>query len=246
MMSLKQRVQRLTVGIATLSRSKQSIAVRLCGGIVLGLMASLLLTSTLGYLANSAAAQTNGSGDRPSSGTVQQIVSGDIMCYVTLVGDNGTVYSDIGADFEICANSDTYLNRRVNLVYGQARVNDCEGAEPCGRSRLVTLITQMQMVNRPSNCAQGASAGYLPPRLQVGMRGHSVHVGNLNMRQQPGLQSRIVGTLAPGGQFTVQQGPSCQNSYVWWKVNTGRTQGWVAEGEPSSMVYWLTPNAVRN
>lgn len=217
------------------------------GGIALGLFVSLAIASITGYWASSAAAQTGGrSSDRPTSGTVQQVVSGDVMCYITLADDRGRVYQSLGADFEICANSDAYINRRVNLTYGQASVNDCQSAEPCGRSRLVTLITQMTVVNGVSNCSQGASAGYLPSRLQVGTRGHSVHVGNLNMRQRPGLQSRIVGTLAPGGEFTVQQGPSCQDSYVWWKVNTGRTQGWVAEGEPSSMVYWLVPDANRN
>jgi hypothetical protein len=210
-----------------------------------GLSASVLLSSFIGY-ANQAIAQSNSSGDRPTSGTVRNLVSGDIMCYVTLVDRNGRVHENIGATFDICANSASFLNQPVTITYGQESVSDCQSAEPCGRSRLATLITQMQLVNRPSNCFQGASAGYLPARLQVNQRGHSIHVGNLNLRQRPGLQGRIVGTLPPGGRFTVLDGPFCSDNYVWWKVNTGRTQGWVAEGEPSSFVYWLTPDNIRN
>lgn len=92
------------------------------------------------------------------------------------------------------------------------------------------------------SCSRGASAGYLTPRLHVGDAGHSVHVGNLNIRQQPGTQGRSIGSLAPGATFTVLEGPACVGDYVWWKLNTGRVQGWVAEGEPSSSTYWLVSN----
>lgn len=88
-------------------------------------------------------------------------------------------------------------------------------------------------------CPSGASTTYLTPRLQVGNTGYSAHVGNLQIRQQPGIQGRNIGSLAPGDTFTVLEGPACVGTYVWWKLNTGRVQGWVAEGESSSSVYWL-------
>ncbi|MBD2100194.1 SH3 domain-containing protein [Leptolyngbya sp. FACHB-261] len=208
---------------------------------------SLLAVLAVGLLANPSTAQTRSrSAVRPRVATVQRMVNGDLMCYVTLVDDSGQTYQSVGATFELCANQSAYLNKRVNLTYGTVSVNDCQSTEPCGRSRRQTLITQMQIINNANSCSRGTSAGYLPPRLQVGQSGSSVHVGNLNLRQQPGVQGRVVGVLAPGNTFRVLEGPACAGNYVWWKVNTGRTQGWVAEGEPASAVYWLVPDPISN
>ncbi|GEM_PF-1082341 len=96
--------------------------------------------------------------------------------------------------------------------------------------------------NTSRACPSEASDTYLTPRLQIGNIGYSAHVGNLHIRQQPGIQGRSIGSLAPDDTFTVLEGPACVGTYVWWKLNTGRVQGWVAEGEPSSSVYWLVAN----
>jgi hypothetical protein len=109
----------------------------------LGLCVSLFANSVFGYFASPVAAQARNSGDRPTVATVKSIVNGDLMCYVTLVDDNGVRHESVGATFEICANESAFLNKRVNLVYEQASVNDCQSAEPCGRSRLETLIVEM-------------------------------------------------------------------------------------------------------
>lgn len=214
---------------------------------LVSLFTTLFFATTPSYLKTSAASQSKNVSAQPTIATVKNMVNGDLMCYVTLVDDKGIKYESVGATFEICEQPAAFLNKRVNLVYGLVRVNDCESAEPCGKTRQQTLITRMQVIanstSKSNNCFQGASAGYLPPRLQVKKTGYSIHVGNLNIRKQPSLQSQIVGALAPGGKFTVVQGPSCSDSYVWWYVNTGKVQGWVAEGEPSSFVYWLAPNS---
>ena len=215
---------------------------------VLSLSVSLFATSTLGFFASPATAQPGNSVAQPKVATVERMVNGDLMCYVTLVDERGIKHQDVGATFEICENKNTLLNQKVNLVYDKVRVNDCQSAEPCGRTRLQTLIVQMKLAdsnNRPS-CSRGASAGYTIPRLKVGMRGHSVATVNLRVRQQPGIRSQSVGFLAPRSNFEVLDGPECVGNYVWWKIKNAQVEGWVAEGDPVTFKYWLAPNTARD
>jgi len=104
---------------------------------------------------NPVAAQTRNPGNQPQIATVTSMTNGDLMCYVTLVDDRGIKHESVGATFEICNNEKTFLNQRVNLIYGRVRVNDCQSAEPCGKTRWATLITQMKLVdNRNTQAPQ--------------------------------------------------------------------------------------------
>lgn len=76
---------------------------------------------------------------------VKSMVNGDLMCYVTLVDENNSEH-EIGATFEICANSNLFLNQKVRLVYERIPVNDCQSIEPCGKTRIESLITKMETV----------------------------------------------------------------------------------------------------
>lgn len=82
---------------------------------------------------------------QPTVGTVKEIVTGDLLCYVTLVDENN-VEHNVGADFEICANEDTFLNRKVSVAYEAVPVSDCQSIEPCGRTRIESIITQMEVI----------------------------------------------------------------------------------------------------
>ena len=112
---------------------------------VLGLSISLFATSTLSFFASPVAAQASDSVEQPEVATVESMVGGDLMCYVTLVDENGIRHQDVGATFEICENQETFLNKKVNLAYEEVPVNDCQSAEPCGKTRLQTLIIQMTL-----------------------------------------------------------------------------------------------------
>lgn len=202
---------------------------------VSGLSISLVVT---GCFANPTAAQV-GSGNKPSVATVKSMVNGDRMCYVTLADANGVQYKNAGATFDVCAGPNPFVNKTVNLVYGEVPVSDCQSVEACNKTRLQTLITQMTVVDDSRTCSRSASAGYTIPRLQVGMTGRSVTRVNLRVRQQPGIESQTVGSLTPGSNFRVLEGPACVGNYVWWKVNAGRVQGWVAEADPATSTYWL-------
>ncbi|MBW4549161.1 MAG: hypothetical protein KME25_32870 [Symplocastrum torsivum CPER-KK1] len=112
---------------------------------VLGLSISLFATSTLSFFVSHVAAQASDSVEQPEVATVESMVGGDLMCYVTLVDENGIRHQDVGATFEMCENQETFLNKKVNLAYEEVQVNDCQSAEPCGKTRLQTLIIQMTL-----------------------------------------------------------------------------------------------------
>ena len=80
----------------------------------------------------------------PAVATVKGMVNGDLMCYVSLVDENN-IKHEVGATFEICENSNRFLNQKVRLSYKRVSVNDCESAEPCGKNRMESLIINMEL-----------------------------------------------------------------------------------------------------
>ncbi|MBE9249790.1 hypothetical protein IQ226_11575 [Dolichospermum sp. LEGE 00240] len=89
-----------------------------------------------------------GANQQPTEGKVKKIVNGDLMCYVTLV-DNKGIEHNVGASFEIC-DEKKFLNKKVRVVYQVKSVNDCQSAEPCGKTRKQSIITKMEVVNESS------------------------------------------------------------------------------------------------
>jgi hypothetical protein len=85
--------------------------------------------------------------EQPKVGTVKSMVNGDLMCYVTLVDERGTQHQ-VGADFELCANEKTFLNKKVRAFYQTVSVNDCQSAEPCGKTRRQSIITKMEVIGK--------------------------------------------------------------------------------------------------
>lgn len=83
---------------------------------------------------------------KPKVATVTAIINGDYSCYVNLVDAKGKKYENLYASFDICAKEKTFLNKKVRLTYGQVRIADCQGEDPCKKSRLVTSITKMQVI----------------------------------------------------------------------------------------------------
>jgi hypothetical protein len=93
--------------------------------------------------ANTGKTETIATG-QPKGGTVKEIVNGDLKCYVTLVDEKG-IKHNLGATFEVCEKPETLLNKKVSLNYEVVSVSDCESAEPCGKSKKESLISQMQV-----------------------------------------------------------------------------------------------------
>ncbi|BAZ02476.1 hypothetical protein NIES37_64890 [Tolypothrix tenuis PCC 7101] len=81
---------------------------------------------------------------QPQIGTIKEMVNGDLKCYVTLVDEKGTEHN-LGATFEVCEKPETFLNKKVSLTYKIESVSDCQSAEPCGKSKKESLISQMEI-----------------------------------------------------------------------------------------------------
>jgi hypothetical protein len=111
---------------------------------LVGFSFSVIAASTVGFFASPSTVQAQ-KVQRPTVAKVTELTNGDLACYVTLVDGKKRSYNFVG-DFNFCAQEKTYLNKRVRLTYGKMRINDCQSAEPCGKTKVVTAITRMRVV----------------------------------------------------------------------------------------------------
>ncbi len=82
----------------------------------------------------------------PEQGTILEIVTGDLMCYLT-VQDEYDQTDIVGAGFEFCAEPEKYINQTANFSYSMETVNDCQSIEPCGQTREAKIITDIEIVD---------------------------------------------------------------------------------------------------
>ena len=113
---------------------------------VLGLPVSLFATSALGFFANPSAVMASNSVDQPQVATVLSMAHNNASCYVTLVDEKGIKYESVPAVSSICEKQEIFLNKKVSLAYSQVPINDCPAATDCGRTRVFTFITQIDLV----------------------------------------------------------------------------------------------------
>jgi hypothetical protein len=81
----------------------------------------------------------------PKSGVVKQMIMGDLLCYVDLQDAKGKPYH-LGADFAVCTKTRRFLGKKVRVSYKKMRVNDCQSAEPCGKTKMQRVIYKMQVI----------------------------------------------------------------------------------------------------
>jgi len=93
-------------------------------------------------LASEPIAETIETTPYPERGQLTSLQMGDLMCYTTLVDPQGQMF-DIGATFEICDRQAELLNQNAIFTYSVENVADCQSAEPCGRTRQETLISDV-------------------------------------------------------------------------------------------------------
>lgn len=79
--------------------------------------------------------------------------------------------------------------------------------------------------------------GAITPRLEVGVRGFILKnldiLGGLRLRSEPSTASQgtILAQLPANTQFTVIEGPRCNENVYWWRVELDDgTTGWMLEG----------------
>ncbi|MEL6461502.1 MAG: hypothetical protein AAFQ91_25255 [Cyanobacteria bacterium J06621_15] len=83
---------------------------------------------------------------QPKVGTIKRIEQGDLACYVTLTDEKGKEHN-ISADFEICADKEKFLNKKVKLSYEILAFNDCQSNEPCGKTKKESAIVKMEVID---------------------------------------------------------------------------------------------------
>jgi hypothetical protein len=96
-------------------------------------------------------------------------------------------------------------------------------------------------VSAPDSGPTARCPNFLPSRLVVGGQARVTPGASNRMREFPTLDSAIVGQIPAGSQFSVLEGPICDelNQIAWWRVNFNGTQGWTAEGQGNT--YWTEP-----
>ncbi|NDJ61233.1 MAG: SH3 domain-containing protein [Chloroflexi bacterium] len=109
-----------------------------------------------------------------------------------------------------------------------------------GYAGAVTPIQQTpptpQITPTPLTCPDAA-----PTQLTMGLAVVVAEgIGPLNLRALPAVSTGIVRQLYQNTPLTVIGGPSCNDIYRWWRVETedGRA-GWIAEG--SLEEYYIVP-----
>lgn len=82
---------------------------------------------------------------QPKIGTIKRIEQGDLACYVNLIDEKGKEHN-ISADFEICADKEKFINKKVKLSYDILNFNDCQSNEPCGKTKKESAIVKMEVI----------------------------------------------------------------------------------------------------
>jgi hypothetical protein len=82
----------------------------------------------------------------------------------------------------------------------------------------------------------------VPARLQLGgfaSVSTDPPVTPNNVRSAPGINQELIGTIDPGRGMEILEGPVCNNSLQWWKVQAFESGliGWTPEGNQESE--WL-------
>lgn len=61
------------------------------------------------------------------------------------------------------------------------------------------------------------------------------------VRAEPNTSSEILGSIEPGVEVIIKDGPTCAGSWIWWKIRVvgSELRGWTSEGDQEN--YWLVP-----
>ncbi|HYW20153.1 MAG TPA: hypothetical protein VE956_12735 [Nodularia sp. (in: cyanobacteria)] len=153
---------------------------------------------------------------QPKIGTVKELVTGDIICYARLVDEQGKEFRD-GASFELCAESEKYLNKKVRVSYKIASLNDCQSIEPCGKSRQESIISQMEILAEKSPTKPQASNSSTFSNgkwtVTIGNRNSWSGVNNTGNLTYKGCDAKGKCINLTGGKVSCRDG-KCVNGWV--------------------------------
>lgn len=134
------------------------------------ILAGILLASALSSgpaLAQAPAATVKvGKETKNAFGTVVDMNTGDIACYIGFKDDKGVDFFE-SADFEFCENPKKYVGKRFALTYKLSKVQaaSCQGDPKCTKSDIVPLVVGMKpdgkavATKQPAQPAAATQAG---------------------------------------------------------------------------------------
>lgn len=102
-----------------------------------------------------------------------------------------------------------------------------------GPERAATVEPEATAALYPTLTPPVYCEGGLESRLILGERGRVAWTEDgrwLNLRASPGIESDLIGRMAPLADFLVLDGPRCAGSYTWFQVDYRGVAGWIAEG----------------
>lgn len=106
-------------------------------------------------------------------------------------------------------------------------------------TKIILAVLIALFISLPLRPAAAQPSCTLEPRLMVGYQGR-VTPGEANrVRADAAPEAQLLGSIPPGGVFTVVDWERCGGGYYWWKVDYEGLVGWTAEGGEG--VYWLEP-----
>ncbi|MDX2220751.1 MAG: hypothetical protein SF172_17155 [Burkholderiales bacterium] len=130
----------------------------LAGAWLLALSPFMLVPSMAVAQAHSATVKV-GKETKNAFGTVVDMNTGDIACYIGFKDDKGVDFFE-SADFEFCENPKKYVGKRFALTYKLSKVQaaSCQGDPDCKKSDIVPLIVGMKPDGKAVATKQPAQA----------------------------------------------------------------------------------------
>lgn len=104
------------------------------------------------------------------------------------------------------------------------------------------ILTVTSRIDKITTSNKSSCAGAPPTRITSGKKARVTITGGgtLRVRQTPGIQGKEITKLKEGTTVDIIEGPTCADSFNWWKIKTSDgVTGWSAEGD--SRVYNLEP-----
>jgi hypothetical protein len=86
---------------------------------------------------------------KQTSGVLNKLENGDTACYLSLKGDDGKPFDEMG-NFSICIEQASLIGKRVTLSYALGTVvsDECGGDENCKKTKTVALVTGVKAMGK--------------------------------------------------------------------------------------------------
>jgi hypothetical protein len=163
----------------------------------------------------------------PSTFSIQRmVIVGVILLILFLV-----IWGQLGETF-------SGLNLSNETEYIFVREIETATQEIMENTQIFDINSTPLPIQTGINCPES-----IDQRIEVGKNALvCLNSGRLNVRNNPGLDGSVITSLTRGTNVKVIDGPKCLDYYSWWKIiSVNGIEGWVAEGDQSTGLYFICP-----